>query len=127
MTEEQHTKIDDCLKVVNANHDDTLKEMNDSYDDLVARLIYEAQYNGPLYGEAAEALEARAKRIYYLECVVDCLRDRLGSAVNRADHFSKRLTLMEKLVEKIIKKAKSAKLEKFSKKVEAMLDDYYDN
>lgn len=72
-------------------------------------------------------LEAQAKRIDYLEHVVDHLRARLGSSLDRADYLFKRHEKMEKALEKLIKKAKASGLEKAAKKAdEAILEDYDD-
>ena len=71
-------------------------------------------------------LEAQAKRIDYLEHVVDHLRARLGSSLEHADHLLKRHLKMEEALEKIIKKAKASGHEKIVKKAEAILEDYDD-
>ena len=92
--------------------------------DLIERLrMYEPQY---LNRESADALEEDSKRIDYLEHVVDHLRARLGSSMERADYLFNRHEKMEKALEKLIKKAKASGLEKAAKKAEAVLEDYDD-
>ena len=94
-----------------------------AYDDLIIEL--RSGEEGFEYA-AADALEEQSKRIDYLEHVVDHLRARLGSSMERADYLFTRYEKMEKALEKLIKKAKASGLEKAAKKAEAILEDYDD-